>query len=236
MALPRLRFLQSINPTKKLPILFHPRSNSTVTNSSVQQIYVDGSCVKSPHGFRVGGAGVFWGENDPRNASYPLLSALDERGCEIEVTSIRAELMAAYFAVKDAREQGFKKLTVMTDSEYVVKGMNNWIKAWMREDWRKASGGTVRNRRIFLLLWVACKQMDSVVWRHVPGHSGHLGNENAHLLAERGSQLALKKLQQGELPKICVENDEQLEEDFVSDDYVDDDTLLDLLSSDLLKR
>ena len=110
------------------------------------------------------------------------------------------------------------------------------LQAWMREDWRKASGGTVRNRRIFLLLWVACKQMDSVVWRHVPGHSGHLGNENAHLLAERGSQLALKKLQQGELPKICVENDEQLEEDFVSDDYVDDDTLLDLLSSDLLKR
>ena len=52
----------------------------------------------------MGGAGVFWGENDPRNASYPLLSALDERGCEIEVTSIRAELMAAYFAVKDVRK------------------------------------------------------------------------------------------------------------------------------------
>jgi len=228
-----LRLLFSVSPSGVL----HSRFKSAVTNSSVQQIYVDGSCVKSPHGFRVGGAGVFWGEKDSRNASYPLLSTLDERGNEIEVTSIRAELMAAYFAVKEAREQGYKKLTVVTDSEYVVKGMNHWIKAWMREDWRKASGGPVRNRRIFLLLWVACKQMDSVVWRHVPGHAGNHGNESAHFLAEQGSKLALSQLQKGELPNICVENDEeQLENDFVSDEYVYDDMLLDLLSSDLMKR
>ena len=106
----------------------------------------------------------------------------------------------------------------------------------MRDDWKKSAGGKVLNRRLFLLLWVACKQMDSVGWRHVQGHAGHHGNEKADRLAQEGSKLALDKLREGDLPNISVEvDDETVEENYVSDEYMDDDTMMEILDSQLGK-
>jgi len=211
--------------------------SSKAKSDEVPQVYVDGSSVMSPLGFRVGGAGVFWGDGDSRNASHPLLSTFDEEGREIEVTCMRAELIAAFLAIKDARERGYKRLTVHSDSEVVVMGMNSWIKAWMRDDWKKSDGGTVLNRRLFLLLWVACKQMDSVGWCHVRGHAGYHGNVEADRLAQEGSKLALNKLQMGDVPNISVEVVDGVteDEDYVSDEFIDDDAMMEILDSQLAK-
>ena len=69
------------------------------------RVYVDGSSVKAKNGYRVGGAGVFWGDEDPRNLAHPILSVRDEEGRNIEVTNNRAELVAALMAVQRVRTE-----------------------------------------------------------------------------------------------------------------------------------
>ena len=51
----------------------------------------------------VGGAGIYWGEDDPRNLAHPILSILDDDGSEIDATNNRAELTAAILAVQMVR-------------------------------------------------------------------------------------------------------------------------------------
>lgn len=191
----------------------------------IVSVYVDGGSVLTKNGTRVGGAGVFWGEGHPMNAAEPLLSVLDEEGKEVEVTNNRAELMAAIIAVQDARKLGIQRLSVRSDSAFVVKGMSQWIKTWMKDDWQKRSGGKVKNRRLFLHLWVASKQLDHVDWKHVHGHAGDRDNEFAHALATQATEKAAEMVRQGVVTNfsrgVNVETkDEEEEED---DDYDGDD-------------
>jgi ribonuclease HI len=77
------------------------------------------------------------------------------------------------------------RVTVYTDSQYVQKGISEWIASWKRRGWRTASKEPVKN----VDLW---KRLDSlsaghkVSWHWVRGHDGHPENERADLLANRG--------------------------------------------------
>ena len=83
-------------------------------------------------------------------------------------------------------------VTLYLDSEYVRKGITEWIAGWKARGWRTAARQPVKNAE----LW---QRLDSVVssgghridWRWVKGHSGDPGNEHADALANRGVQVAL---------------------------------------------
>ena len=76
-------------------------------------------------------------------------------------------------------------VTITTDSQYVKKGITEWIHNWKRNGWRTAAKKLVKNSD----LW---KQLDELVmehdieWKWVKGHSGHPENELADELANRG--------------------------------------------------
>lgn len=167
--------------------------------SQIPTVYTDGSSVFR-QGRRIGGAGVFWGEADPRNVAMPLLHVLDAHGNEIGVTNSNAELTAALIALQKAREIGIKKLRLRTDSKLIVNGMKKWIDQWMEDDWINASGREVLNKRLFLALWLVSRDLN-VTWEHVPGHSGVEGNEGAHNLANEGIKIAEQLLKQEVQPK-----------------------------------
>lgn len=108
-------------------------------------------------------------------------------GGELNTTNNRMELMAAI--------EGLKALTrpcnviLTTDSSYVKNGITQWLKGWKKNGWRTANKQPVKNQD----LW---QQLDdqvarhSVEWHWVKGHSGHVDNERADELANRGVELA----------------------------------------------
>lgn len=136
--------------------------------SSRVKIYTDGACRGNPG---PGGWGVLMQYQEVEK----VLS-----GGETQTTNNRMELMAAI--------QGLNALTrscvvdLFTDSEYVQKGMTEWIPKWRKNHWKTSGGKPIKN----LDLWHALDEAvlrHEVHWHWVRGHSGHPENERADELA-----------------------------------------------------
>jgi ribonuclease HI len=72
-----------------------------------------------------------------------------------------------------------------TDSQYVQKGISEWIHGWKKRGWKTAAREPVKNADLWQAL-DAAQARHQVEWRWVRGHSGHVGNERADQLANRG--------------------------------------------------
>jgi ribonuclease HI len=102
-------------------------------------------------------------------------------GGELQSTNNRAELLAATIGL-----QALKKpceVTIVSDSQYVVKGMSEWVAGWKRKNWRTANGDPVKNRELWEGL-VAAAAPHQVRWQWVKGHAGHHYNERCDVLAK----------------------------------------------------
>jgi ribonuclease HI len=95
-------------------------------------------------------------------------------GGEAETTNNRMELTAAISAL-DALKSA-SRVELHTDSEYVMKGITQWIHGWKRKGWRTAAGQPVKNADLWQRL-DAARQRHQVDWRWVRGHAGHPENE-----------------------------------------------------------
>ena len=108
-------------------------------------------------------------------------------------TSNRAELTAVVLALRRAEKWPtlYHRVTVHSDSKYVVEGVNKWLKRWKTDGWTRA-GKTLRNGDLWELLDKVLSEYQSrgveVVITHVPGHVGIKGNERADRLAKAGSR------------------------------------------------
>lgn len=96
-------------------------------------------------------------------------------------TNQQAEILAAAFALHELPEGS--EILVVSDSEYVVKGWNEYLPAWRARGWRKASGGTPKNRAHWERLIAAVARHESVRFEWTRGHVGTDGNERADKLA-----------------------------------------------------
>jgi ribonuclease HI len=85
------------------------------------------------------------------------------------------------------------KVTLHIDSQYVMKGMTEWIHGWKQRGWRTADKKPVKNADLWLLLDGLVAQHD-ITWRWVKGHAGDPGNERADLLANRGVEDARSRM------------------------------------------
>lgn len=156
-------------------------------------IYCDGACLGNPG---VGG----WGF-----AIYEEGKLIDEKsGAEENTTNNRMELLAALCALDYAALlQSYKTnketsndspLTVFTDSQYVQKGLEEWLPNWIKNNWR-GSKGPIKNQDLWQQLHQA-NNCVSVQWKWVKGHSGVEGNEKADILATTAAQELKKKIAQ----------------------------------------
>ena len=141
------------------------------------EIYADGACSGNPG--RGGWAALIRTPDGIREIV----------GFDANTTNNRMELQAAI--------EGLRTLpptvpaTVISDSEYLIKGMTQWLMGWKNRNWRTAAKKPVENRD----QWEALDALDGgrVNWRWVRGHSGDLNNERVNALAQRetrGSRLA----------------------------------------------
>ncbi len=132
------------------------------------EIFTDGACSGNP------GPGG-WGAVLRYGSAEKELS-----GGEPETTNNRMELMAAIAALEALKEPCEVHLT--TDSQYLRKGITEWIHGWKRNGWRTSGRKPVKNADLWQRLEDAAARHD-VHWHWVKGHAGHEENERADALA-----------------------------------------------------
>ncbi|ELU00574.1 hypothetical protein CAPTEDRAFT_101318, partial [Capitella teleta] len=141
------------------------------------EIFTDGACKGNPG---PGGWGVLLRYGNVEKELY---------GGEPETTNNRMELMAAIEGLKALKRPCTIILT--TDSQYVRKGITEWMAGWKRKNWKTAAGKPVKNQDLWQLLDEQ-SQRHEVDWRWIKGHAGHRENEIADQLACKGAE-AFKK-------------------------------------------
>ena len=104
-------------------------------------------------------------------------------GGERHTTNNRMELMAVISALEALKKKG-TSARVYTDSQYVIKGIEEWVGGWKARGWRTADKKPVKNQDLWERLDALAAQ-HSLEWHWVRGHSGVPGNERVDALANR---------------------------------------------------
>jgi len=144
-------------------------------------IYTDGACKGNPG---PGGWGAVLTSGNTEKEMF---------GGELGTTNNRMEITAVIEALAALKQPC--KVTLYLDSEYVRKGITEWIHGWKARGWRTAAKAPVKN----VDLW---QRLDALVassghhidWRWVKGHAGDPGNERADGLANKGVERALGRI------------------------------------------
>ena len=100
-----------------------------------------------------------------------------------DTTNNRMEMTAAIEALRQLTRPC--RVSITTDSQYLVKGMTEWIEGWQRKGWRNSKKEPVLNRDLLELLLDLTKP-HTVQWLWVKGHAGHPENERCDELAREG--------------------------------------------------
>jgi len=133
------------------------------------EIYTDGSC--SPNPGPGGWAALLRYQDIERELS----------GCEVETTNNRMELTAAVQALQSLKKPC--RIVIYTDSEYLRRGITEWLPGWRKRNWRRKTG-TLANIDLWQALDVLLKDHE-IEWRWVRGHAGNKYNERVDLLAKK---------------------------------------------------
>jgi ribonuclease HI len=102
-----------------------------------------------------------------------------------ETTSNRMELTAPIKALKKMKKFDVP-IVIHSDSQYVIRGMNEWIERWQRNNWISSTRKEVVNKDLWIKLLKISKKFTSIEWVWVRGHAGDEYQEVAHTLAEKG--------------------------------------------------
>ena len=135
--------------------------------------YTDGACSGNPG---VGG----WGAVLLAEKNNKIIKRKEISGSVVDTTNNQMELIAAIETLKALKK--FTEICIITDSNYVKKGITEWLPSWKKNNWKTSSKKEVKNRN----LW---EELDGLVsknkvdWLWVKGHAGNVENERADFLA-----------------------------------------------------
>ena len=134
-------------------------------------IYTDGACKGNP-GPGGWGAVLRSGEHEKHI-----------HGGEKLTTNNRMEISAVIFALRALKQRS--QVELWTDSQYVQKGVTEWLEGWKKRGWKTASKDPVKNADLWQELDALLPEHE-ISWHWVRGHDGHPGNELADALANKG--------------------------------------------------
>ena len=138
------------------------------------EIYTDGACKGNPG---PGGWGAWLVAGEHQKELF---------GGEPNTTNNRMELRAVIEALAALKRPC--EIVLYTDSQYVQKGISEWIHGWKARGWKTAAREPVKNADLWQALDTA-QARHKIEWRWVKGHAGHVGNERADALANRGIEI-----------------------------------------------
>ena len=137
----------------------------------IVNIYTDGACRGNP------GKGGWGAVLEYGGKSKEIF------GGDLSTTNNKMELKAVIEALRLLTEPC--KVTLTTDSKYVIQGITEWISGWKKNNWKNSSKQDVKNKDLWIEL-DNCIEGHNIDWQWVKGHSGHEGNERADELANKG--------------------------------------------------
>ena len=153
--------------------------NSVDTAPQKVIIYTDGACKGNPG---PGGWGALLSQGNLEKEIF---------GGELGTTNNRMELSAVIEALNALKRPC--NVTLYLDSEYVRKGITEWIHGWKARGWKTAAKAPVKNVDLWQRLdAVVASSGHTIDWRWVKGHAGDPGNERADALANKGVEKALE--------------------------------------------
>lgn len=138
--------------------------------------YTDGACSGNP------GPGG-WGVVLQAMQDDAVVKERELSGGAPQTTNNQMELQAAIAALNAFTRPS--KITLVTDSSYVMDGLTKWIHGWKKNGWKTAAKKPVKNAELWQDLDAAAAKHD-VTWQWVKGHAGHPQNERADELARAG--------------------------------------------------
>lgn len=154
------------------------------------RVFTDGSVLHNGKKHAIGGSGVFFGNDDPRNTSIGF-SSTDRDVVTNQVT----ELLAAITALRTLHEANVRGVILYTDSKYVIQSCTTWCKRWMQNGWVNSFGQPVANKQLIQTLIHLCA-VTNCSFKHVRSHKPKpvdeneyfewYGNQQADLLAKNG--------------------------------------------------
>ena len=147
-----------------------------MTDGPLVVMFADGACKGNPG---PGGWGVLLQSGGREKEMF---------GGEAQTTNNRMELTAVIEGLLSL--EGRSKVRVYTDSQYVQKGISEWIHSWKRRGWLTADKKPVKNVDLWKKLDEAARAHE-VEWHWVKGHAGHPENERADALANKGIEAGL---------------------------------------------
>ena len=162
-------------------------------------IFTDGSTLDNQSKkLKVGGIGVFFGIDDHRNITHPLIETP-----KFKVSNQVAELTAVVMALHKLMETTIidKKINIYTDSMYIVNSFNKWMTNWIKNDWKKSNGKPVDNLKLMKKVYHLGTNLN-VNFIHTRAHKKAppkdspeyyfwFGNDQADKLSVEGSKIAL---------------------------------------------
>jgi ribonuclease HI len=135
--------------------------------------YTDGACSGNPG---VGG----WGAVLLAEKNNKIIKRKEISGGVVDTTNNQMELIAAIETLKALKK--YTEICIITDSNYVKKGITEWLPSWKKNNWKTSSKKEVKNRN----LWEELEELvnkNKVDWQWVKGHAGNIENERADFLA-----------------------------------------------------
>ena len=135
--------------------------------------YTDGACSGNPG---VGG----WGAVLLAEKNNKIIKRKEISGGLVDTTNNQMELVAAIETLKVLKK--YTEICIITDSNYVKKGITEWLPSWKKNNWKTSSKKEVKNRK----LWEELEELvnrNKVDWLWVKGHAGNIENERADFLA-----------------------------------------------------
>jgi ribonuclease HI len=151
-----------------------PNAPCMTSHDSSDQIWIftDGACSGNPG---PGGWGVLIRQEQ---------NIFELSGGENHTTNNRMEMLAVICALEWAQHNKIQgPMTITSDSQYVIKGITQWITGWMRNGWKTSANKPVENQDLWQRLWDLCKNQSGITWQWVRGHNGHPENERVDALA-----------------------------------------------------
>ncbi|MDO5680193.1 MAG: ribonuclease HI [Pelistega sp.] len=153
--------------------------SQTDKTKQVVEIWTDGACKGNPG---VGGWGVLMRYGKNKKELF---------GGELETTNNRMEMMAVIQALQSLKRPMPIRLHV--DSQYVKKGLTEWMSGWIARGWKTADKKPVKNQDLWEQLNLLTAQ-HQIQWIWVKGHAGDPGNERADELANKGVEQVIGNL------------------------------------------
>jgi ribonuclease HI len=144
-------------------------------NENIVEIFTDGACSGNP-GLGGYGAILKYGREIKEISGY-----------EYETTNNRMEMTAVIKALELLKRPC--KIKIFTDSNYVVKGMTEWVTGWIKRNWLNSRKKPVLNKDLWERL-LKLSQSHQIEWKWIRGHHGHPENERCDQLARNAIKTA----------------------------------------------